>query len=349
MFLISILNTLTLVMKMKTMLFLTIVCKSFCFGQIITASNNGNYSDPSTWDCNCVPTDGDSIEINKIVTLDTDIYLTSLGIRVRSSGQLIQDATPRNIWLDGSSKLHNSGTVTVNTLHIGPLASVDNSFKLNCTDSIWNEGYVNSIFTINTPDFNNDVTGYFDINGGVTISNNFNNSGYIYHSGSILVENDFFNCNNSVGNAITDFSGIFCIMGDMNNCVNDSIYGPGVMSINESSNNYGVIAGSGLYKTANGTFTVLGNFSATLGTGTCGGVGINENTTIKMTCFPNPASNQLTVLCDEAGPFKIITITGRVVLEGNLSNKSTHIDISMLEMGMYTMRYKNSKLLFIKE
>lgn len=334
---------------MKTMLFLTIIYQSFCFGQIITATNNGNYSNPSTWDCNCIPTDGDSVEINKIVTLDTDVHLTSLGIRVKSSGQLIQDATPRNIWLDGSSKLYNSGTVTINTLHVGPLASVDNNFNLNCTDSIWNEGYIHSNLNVNTLDFNNDVTGYFENNAGVTISNNFYNSGYLDHSGNMLVENDFFNCNNSGSSAITDFSGAICIIGDMNNCISDSIYGPGVMTINGSSNNYGVISGSGLYKTVNGTFTVLGNFTATLGTGACGGVGINEKATAKMTCFPNPASDQLTVDFHEDGPYEIVSITGRIVLKGNLSNNNTHIDISILEQGMYTIRFKDSASNFIKK
>lgn len=334
---------------MKTILFLTIIWQSFCFGQIITASNNGNYSSPSTWDCNCIPADGDSIEINKIVTLDTDLYFTSLGIRVKSSGQLIQDATPRNIWLDGSSKLYNSGTVTINTLHVGQLASVDNNLSLNCTDSIWNEGYIHSNLSVSTADFNNDVTGYFENNAGVTISNNFNNSGYLDHSGNMFVENNFSNCNNSGSNATTNFSGIICIMGDMNNCISDSIYGPGVMTINGSSNNYGVISGSGVYKTENGTFTVLGNFSATLGTGVCGGAGINENFTTKMTCFPNPASDELTVVFNETGPYTLTTISGRIVLEGNISNQSTQIDITMLEQGIYTIRSNESAFVFIKK
>jgi len=79
------------------------------FSQTATSIANGNWTNPLTWNCTCVPVNGYSVTISNSVTLNTSLLFTSGGININNTGSLIQDASlNRDIWINGGY-FNNSG------------------------------------------------------------------------------------------------------------------------------------------------------------------------------------------------------------------------------------------------
>jgi len=76
--------------------------------QTATSITNGNWTNPLTWNCTCVPLMGHSVTINHTVTLNTSMSFTAGGITINNNGALMQDASNnRDLWFNGGSFVNN--------------------------------------------------------------------------------------------------------------------------------------------------------------------------------------------------------------------------------------------------
>jgi aminopeptidase N len=85
-------------------------------------------------------------------------------------------------------------------------------------------------------------------------------------------------------------------------------------------------------------------------------VGLNKSRTITshIKVFPNPAKDQLTIVCSEKSNYVVHDITGKQLLQGVLTNGPTNVNIETLSTGMYFLQVRDasnklSTIKFIKE
>jgi hypothetical protein len=76
--------------------------------QTATSIGAGNWLNPLTWDCSCVPVSGYSVTINHSVTLNTSMSFSTGGVTINNAGSLVQDAN-RDIYISGGY-FYNNGT-----------------------------------------------------------------------------------------------------------------------------------------------------------------------------------------------------------------------------------------------
>lgn len=176
--------------------------------QTATSMSDGNWLNPLTWDCMCIPLPGYSITINHQVTLDTDFMFTSGEIYINSGGSLIQNTQNRNIWVAGTGYLSNSGTLEVkNLLYEGTNGSLMNAGTLivgnlhlttgfdnigNATaDSLMNNSFIANYGDILATAFTNGNT---FVNSGTMSYTDFLNTGSFQNEfGIIQVNNNMWN------------------------------------------------------------------------------------------------------------------------------------------------------------
>jgi hypothetical protein len=114
----------------------------FTSAQTATSIANGNWTNPLTWNCSCVPTNGYSVTISHSVTLNTSLLFSGGGITIGPNGSLIQDATPRDIWINGGYMYNNGKAVFRYYLVSAGTASNAGSYTLSAfTNSV---SYTNS-------------------------------------------------------------------------------------------------------------------------------------------------------------------------------------------------------------
>lgn len=176
---------------------------NFLSGRIVTTQANGNATNPFTWDCTCIPIDGDTIIINHALTLDVDYAFTMGGIQVNASGSLTGNANNRIFGVSGGYFInngtvnmayvfHNGGTFTNNsTITVTRNAGIDMAVTLVNAGTF----NVNDTLLINTPaTFQNNGSmtcpevlnaGTF-LNTGTVISDNFWTSGTLNHTAGLL-------------------------------------------------------------------------------------------------------------------------------------------------------------------
>lgn len=88
--------------------FSLLLLPGFLSAQSATSIANGNWTNPLTWNCTCVPLMGHSVTINHSVTLNTSMSFTAGGITINNTGALMQDASNnRDLWFNGGSFLNN--------------------------------------------------------------------------------------------------------------------------------------------------------------------------------------------------------------------------------------------------
>lgn len=181
--------------NMKKALFcILLLSTTSAFPQTANSIANGNWTNPFTWDCTCVPTPGYTVVVNHNVTLNTSFAYTSGSITINNGASLLDDITGRDIWINGGSltnngslDLHylwtqagafsNSGTMTVRSMlsnfsftNTGTIQNVD---SLYTTATITNNG---SMLNIDSITFSG--TGSLD-NNGTALFNQVTNNGYI--------------------------------------------------------------------------------------------------------------------------------------------------------------------------
>lgn len=106
--------------------------------QTATSITNGNWTNPLTWNCTCVPLMGHAVTINHTVTLNTSMSFTAGGVTINNSGALMQDASAnRDLWFSGGSFVNNGKANFRYLLLTGGTNSNNGSFTVSAmTNSV---------------------------------------------------------------------------------------------------------------------------------------------------------------------------------------------------------------------
>jgi len=211
---------------------LNIIVSSLCFlfvasvsvtsAATVTSVTNGNWLNPTTWDCNCIPQITDNIIIAHNVTLNTDWGINGGSLTINNGASLREDSQIRNIAFNG-------GTVTLNgVMDISRIAFINCTVTNNdsiyaqaiySTGNITNSGHIFNVDSVNTNgimqnlsngtlsglyflstnQFQNDgnitmydflQTGEFTNDGTINITNDFANTGFFYNNSNLYVDVD---------------------------------------------------------------------------------------------------------------------------------------------------------------
>ncbi len=193
-------------MKKTITLFLIVVSFQTGFSQTATSIANGNWMNPTTWNCTCIPIPGYTVTINHAVALDTSWYIPSAGgITINASGSLIKNSPKRDLLVSGGN-LTNHGTLDVRSLftqtgtfsNSGTLTAKSflnyvnftNSGTIHNVDSLYSTGTI-----INNGNFliiDSITTGGTFTNNGVCTYHQFTNTGQ-YTNNRKLTFTDFTN------------------------------------------------------------------------------------------------------------------------------------------------------------
>jgi hypothetical protein len=137
------------------------------FGQTATSVQNGNWYNPTTWDCTCIPLPAYTISINHEVLLDNDFVLNGGSITIGNTGTLKENLSGRHLVM-------NSGSVANNgKLKIGRVAFYGGEFYnydscivssvFFCDADALNEGSISGVDSLVIQSyFYNDATGTID-------------------------------------------------------------------------------------------------------------------------------------------------------------------------------------------
>lgn len=364
---------------MKKLLLFALFIPAFTFGQTRTSTAAGDFINPLNWNPMGVPASGDSLIVNHAMVMTTDIYYTSGRITITPNGSLVEDATDRNFWADGTGSVVNSGTFTTHLLALSPMASFTNNGDFINIDSLWNQGTV-----INSPggyatlnDFWNDQTGTFTNsgvlsnadsllnqgsfinntsasvnallndqmanftnNGNLEITSDMNNQGPAFNNASMVVYNNFSNCNTQTMDAIFTNNGRLCIANDFLNCAGDTLTGTGSYYVGGLSSNLGVFDGTHIFYTTSGSLDIQGNVQpgVTIMAGTCN-LGL-ESIDMEFEVYPNPTSANISLTITNVN-YELFDITGKVVMQGMVANHT--IETRNLRNGIYLLKVEGQE------
>lgn len=199
-------------MKKIYFLFLGLMLGSGIIAQQNIASvNDGNATNPFTWDCTCIPTPDDNVTINNDVIMNSDWIVNSGGsITVSSGASFIQDNNYRTILFDGGGSMftnygeaeftnfsfsngaegHNHNNLSLDTaLYVGAGSMFMNHGLTQNVDSTYIEGMFMNEGTFSYGDFLND--GMVTNTGYMNIDSLYNNQGMINSSAGSITANDF--------------------------------------------------------------------------------------------------------------------------------------------------------------
>lgn len=318
-------------------LILTLLIPLSAFSQWKTTASNGNFYNPATWTCFCLPANGDSLVINHAVVMDIDIYYTSGQIKINASGSLTQGGVDRAVWSDGGS-IVNAGTFESHHYLVSNGGYLMNSGSFT-TDSLLNQSTINNSGNIYAYDLANDEMATFTNSNGITVSHDMNNQGMFTNAptGLIQVTHDFSNCNTQTLDAFFSNNGGMCIGNDFGNCAGDTLSGSGDYYVGNLSGNLGVFNGTFTFYTPTGSLTVGGQVDpgVTVAMGTCN-LTLNESEKENLAVYPNPTNSLLSVPLGDVD-FVIYDPMGKVVLRGTVMNQT--IDVSTLVAGSYLLQF----------
>jgi hypothetical protein len=253
---------------MKNLYALLLACgltASAANATVITSAANGNVTNPFTWDCTCIPVDGDTIVIQHALTLDVDYAFTMGSVIIQAGGSVTGNSGSRILGVSGGTFI-NYGTLNVgylahnggsfyNYANITVLGSllIDQAVTLNNdgTFLVGDTAAVNTNATlINTSSFNaTDLLsdGTITNTGNISAFNLFT-SGTLTHSGTALIlQMSLYNIGNATLNGYTE------VMGDVLNAENFTVNG---YVKTQSLYNGDSISGTATF-TNNGTISVL--------------------------------------------------------------------------------------------
>jgi len=177
-------------MKKLLPIFLILFSFQTGFSQSATSIANGNWMNPSTWNCGCIPMPNYTVTINHNVALDTSWYVSSGGITINSGASLIKNNPTRDLLVNGGNLTNhgtldvrylftqtgtfsNSGTLNassfLNYLNFTNTGTIQNMDSLYSTGSIINNGSFLNIDSI--------TTGGTFTNNGICTYHQFTNTG----------------------------------------------------------------------------------------------------------------------------------------------------------------------------
>lgn len=347
-----------------------------------TTISSGDFYNPLIWNPVGFPVSGDQLTINHAVVLNLNIYYTAGQITINSGGSLVQDATPRSVWIDGGSLTNNgtfsthfvwvsnggsltntwnftgidslmvqsdftnSGTTGVNDFWVMIGGNVNNSGTINNADSLFVQGVFTNSGTTTVYDLAFDEMASLNNTGDLNVTNNMHNQGYLYNAYTIEVANDFSNCNTQNFNAVFENDGIVCFGNDFLNCDTDTITGSGDYFVGNLASNLGVFSGSQTFHTPTGALTLnLGTVlpSVDITTGGCS-AGIDELSEA-WSVFPNPAVDWVNLSQGEVD-YTMYSITGEVEMSGRAIDGQ--LDVRNLNPGVHILRVNNSAIRIVK-
>ena len=294
-----------------------------------------------------------------------------------------------NIGFSNGAEGHNHSSLSLDTaLWVGPGSMYMNHGLTQNVDSTYIQGMFMNEGTYGQGDFLNEGmmsnTGYITVDSlynnqgtinstaGNIITDDFASNGTVNISGSsyMIITNDFLNAgtlNLAAGRDIrigSDFlnasdadtalvvnDGLIEVGNDFSNI--DTIRGSGLFCIAQNSSNAGDVIGT--LDICDNTGTSIfdlntGNVDATVTNCNSGcNVGLEENTEIEISLYPNPVSTKLNIDGIASGQVVITDVMGNEVHNSSFENQ---IDVSKLKTGVYftTVFYNNNKqtLKFIK-
>lgn len=183
--------------RIFTIIVLLIVFRQ-AFGQTANSVQNGNWYMPTTWDCNCIPTPGYTININHEVTLDNDFALNSGSINIGNNGTL-EENVPGRFLVMNSGLVTNNGKMKIS--RVGFYGGEFNNYDSCLIYSVFYSGAdvlnlgsitgVDSLFIQSY--FYNDATGIVDA-FRVTVNDTLENDG-IFNATELLNLDVFLNYN----------------------------------------------------------------------------------------------------------------------------------------------------------
>jgi hypothetical protein len=332
----------------RIILFAALCTSSALFSQTTRVSvSDGDFLNPFVWNPIGIPASGDQLTINHDLIMTTGIYYTAGSITIASGGSLVEDATDRDFWVDGTGSLINHGLFRAHLFLASPNTTVNNFGTFASIDSVWSQTSLINIGSIEAYDFLNDETATLTNEGTLIIGNDMNNQGLIDNKqwASIDLTNDFSNCNLQTLDGRVENDGIFCVGNNFSNCFGDTLRGSGHYYIGNAASNLGVLEGNATFHTPSGNFAITGTVgsSVTITTGVCN-LGITESKGSSIQVFPNPASDLISI--EGTGEFRILTLNGTSVIAGFTETGS--IDISKLTSGMYLIQVGETITRFAK-
>ncbi len=175
----------------------------------IASVQDGNFKSPSTWNCNCIPLPVAVIAVNHQVVFDTSFALvTAVGhtgkITIASGASLIQDATSRYLFIDGSGSLINNG-------------------KFYCDSLLINNGRItnNDTFLVNTFANLDSITN--SAGAFMAVTDSFYTMGKLFNSGKLAAPT-FYNGGTIINYNIITGVDSFLNNGTFTNNANGKIY-----------------------------------------------------------------------------------------------------------------------------
>jgi hypothetical protein len=312
----------------KLLLLIAFSLTPFSFAQNTrTSIANGLGTNPFVWDCTCVPFPNDSIIINHNITLNVDFGFTDGAVVINPSGQLIGDSPNRNFAFSGSANFINNGNFDVARVgFFGGSAINGGTFT---ADSFYT--------AITTPQ------GWVS-NGDMNITYAYWNTGKFVLGplAELIVGDNFYNGDSLISgvNAILVNNGGIRVNGDFAN--SDTMRGGGQVCIYGNSANLGVITGT-LDMCDN---TGGGQVDYNLGTITAGvttclnpcNIGINEEPSITVDVFPNPATDFVQIKSGTEINVMIFDMLGKQVYCSTTPMMQQTISSVEWTSGIYTYR-----------
>ena len=314
-----------------------------------TSVQNGNWQDPTTWDCLCVPNpffSAITVTVNHTVTVDINgggLYFEGGSLTIGPNGTLLQSGV-------GDLYMHNATTLVNGTLDMRRVAisggTADYSGIIQNCDSLWNDS--STVFnsgTITCYDHQVYTMGEMTNSGTINITNNFNIQGKYMNSTSGVILNavDFSNANTFGGRAIYTNNGSHEIGNNFINTVNDTIQGTGSFCIGNLSTNEGKVLGTVTFTTSGGSFSLNTGFvapSVNFLTGACS-VSVSENELDGISVYPNPFNDFLTIKgFNSYMQIDLLDLNGRII-KSELTSDTT-LDLTAIESGIYLLRISSA-------
>ena len=184
------------------------------FSQAVSSVANGNWTNPATWNCTCVPINGNSVTISHSVTLNTSMLFNTGGITINNNGSLVHDAA-RDIMISGGY-FYNNGNASFRFFNLASgTGSNSGTFSITAITnsvSLTNAGTINMDSMYVAGNFTNTSTGKVNGNkiafvspvmndGRITVSLSLNSSTMTnnnYHGGYAFTNNGLYNNNDSI-------------------------------------------------------------------------------------------------------------------------------------------------------
>ena len=323
---------------MKRILLGFALISTVSFGQqTINSVQDGDFFAFGTWDCFCLPADGDTVNVNHDLNMNFGIPYTMGMITVNASGSLSDGGVDKDIYINGGQFV-NFGTVNIDGFWLDS-GSVYNSGTM-ILDSLLTQGDFINDGQINVFDFAHDQNATFENNAILEITNNFNNQGTFLNNDLMTVVNDASICNIQTMDALFFNEGTLCVENDFAVCSGDTLSGAGTIYIAAASINDGVVNGTLHVNTPSGAFglnTGTVGPSVTFGTDACG-LSTNISEVSQWDLYPNPANNVI-ISSEQNIEYVIYDLSGKLLKSAFTINGS--IDVSHLSTGAYLIEMTN--------